>query len=83
MNFNIKTFYILGSIAMAIVVLGNIVNLVLIWQGITIGAKVSTIASTAFSCLLAALFFNLYKNTPDVAINNKELDELVSELRKK
>lgn len=83
---NIKQFYIIAGILMLVSSIGQVYNLYLIWAGITIGAKVSTIfGGILFSLLLAVFFLGLwYKTptTPDALINNAELDKLLQDIQK-
>jgi hypothetical protein len=82
MKFTIKTFYITGSIIMAIAGLGSLWNLILIWDLMTIGAKISTIfGGIIFQFLFAYFFYYMYKQTPDMnVVNNPDLDKLLDDI---
>lgn len=79
---SMKTFYGLAGILMVISVGGSIWNLFNIWNFITLGAKIATIAGNIlFQSLLAWLFISMYKNTPDLEIQDTNLDNLVKEIQ--
>jgi hypothetical protein len=81
---SIKDFYLIAGVLMIVSVAGSIWNLVLIWNNITIGAKVSSIAGGIFfQCLLCVLFLGLYKTTPKQMIPDSSLDNLVQEIQNK
>jgi hypothetical protein len=80
MIFNIKIFYLIGAILMIFGVLGSLVNLFIIWEVSNIGVKISVISTgVLFNFLLTAFFFYMYKQTPDMTINNNELDNLLNQ----
>ena len=81
---NIKQFYFIASILMIISVLGQIWNLKLTWEMITIGAKISSITGgVLFSCLLTVLFIGLWRATPNMnqVIDNKEMDKFLEQIK--
>mgnify|MGYP001411074233 CR=1 FL=1 len=81
---NIKTFYLIASILMIVSVLGQGWNLDIIWNSITIGAKISNIAGMFFNVLLVILFLGLYKMTPNLntqVIDNKEMDKFLEQIK--
>jgi hypothetical protein len=81
---NIRQFYLIGGILMFISVLGQIYNQYLVWNIVTIGAKVSSIAGgILFSLLLTVFFLGLWYKTPkmpDAVVNNAELDKLLKDI---
>ena len=82
---DMRKFYGIGSFLMAFAVIGSTWNLVLIWNAITIGARIANIASgVLFNALLFFLFLGLWKVTPSMSSVNKtfdspELDALVKQ----
>jgi len=68
---------------MIISVAGSIWNLTAIWNYITIGAKVSSIAGSFFQSLLCILFFSLYRSMPQQMVEDSGLDNLVKEIQDK
>jgi len=85
MKFTIKTFYLIGAVVMLIAALGSLWNLILIWNLLTIGAKISTIAGGfIFQLLIAGIFLFMYKQTsniPDMMIQNPDLDKLLDNIQ--
>jgi len=87
MKFNIKTFYLIGMILMLISSLGSIWNLIIIWEKINIGSKISSLAgSVLFQLLIFGFFLFMYKqssNIPDMnmTIQNQNLDKLLKEIQ--
>lgn len=78
---SMKQFYLIGGIAMVISVAGSIWNLILIWDILTIGAKISSIASGVFfQGLLALVFLGMWKMTPDKMVEDNQLDDLVKQI---
>lgn len=81
---DMKQFYLIAGVLMLISFGGQIWNLAIIWNLATIGAKISTLAGgVLFNLLLSALFLGLwYKmpKTPDMVVDNNELDKLMEEL---
>lgn len=82
----------IAFILMIIAVFGQIWNLTIIWDNITIGTKVSSIAGgVLFNLLLALLFIGLWKMTPkvnggmtlsssEIITDNKDLDMLLKSM---
>jgi len=69
---------------MGVSTIGSIWNLFIIWNIISIGAKIASVASgVLFQLLMAVVFLGLYKSTPQLEVNDSKLDELVKELEAK
>lgn len=83
-----KTFYLIAAILMFFAVIGNIWNLLIVWNTLTIGGKISSIfGSVLFNLLLFVLFAGFYKitpssNAPAKILDSKELESLLNEVQK-
>ena len=79
-------FYLIAGLLMFIAFLGNIWNLVILWNVMTWGARISTLAGgVLFSLLLVILFVGFYltMRTPQDGLNNPKLDKLIDSLKEK
>ena len=84
---DIKQFYLIGGVLMLLSVLGQIWNLSVTWDILTMGARISQIAGgVLFSSLLTTFFLGLWYKTPktpsiaEVQVNSEELDKLIKEM---
>lgn len=69
---SMRTFYGLGAILFGIMFMGNVWNVIALWNAMTLGARVAGIAGFMFNVLLCALFIYLFKSqdvfkTPDLS----------------
>lgn len=86
---DMKKFYLIGAILMLVAVLGSVWNLFLIWNEITIGAKIAQIATgVLFQSLLVILFFGLYKMMSPIGqteqvLDTVDLNKLIKEVKKR
>ena len=76
-----KTFYLVGSILLFISGIGQIWSLSVLWGALTMGARVSMISGTIFNFMLSGLFIYVYKTTPDMQINDKQLDDILEKYK--
>ena len=72
---DMRRFYLIASILMIISLLGSVWNLFIVWNGITIGGKISQLAGgVGFNLLLFILFIGLYRITPSMNLNPKVIE---------
>jgi len=78
-----KKLYGLMGFLMCVVTIANIWNLISNWAIMNLPSKISFIAgSVLFQGLFAVMFVWLYKITPDMTINNSDLDDLLKQYGK-
>lgn len=81
---SMRKFYKIASWLMVIVVVANTWNLLKTWDITNLPTKISLIAgSILFNVLLVALFIGLYRMTPDMEIQNKEIAGLLEQYKEK
>jgi len=82
--FSMRKFYKIAAWLMVIVVVANTWNLLKTWDITNLPTKISMIAgSILFNMLLVGLFIFLYRGTPDLEIQNKEIAGLLEQYREK
>jgi hypothetical protein len=79
---NIKTFYLIAGVLMAVSTIASTYSLVVSWSFLNLGAKVSSIAGNIlFQLLLSVFFLGMYRITPQIVVENPALDDFVKELQ--
>ena len=80
---DMKKFYMIGTIAMFLALIGNVWSLSVSWNFMNPGAKLAGVFGGAFfNLLFCILFYSLWKSTPETnipMIENKEVDDLIKE----
>lgn len=84
---DMKKFYGWASLLMGISFFGNVWNIAILWDGLTMGAKIAQIAgSVLFNLLLFILFWGLWKVTPSSTstaktIESPDLDAIIKKFQ--
>ena len=84
MILNMKMFYGIAGILMAIVLCANCWNLFVSWHNMSLPGRIAFIfGSVLFNLLMSALFIGLWKITPSQIVDNSKLDDLLKQYENK
>ena len=83
MNFSIKLFYKIAIWLAVFGLIGNVINMFIIWPTLNLGSMISTLSmSILFNVLILFFFVYMYKVTPN-ADPGLDLQKLFSSLQQK